>query len=90
MTDGKMQLVLSEQPESSGGNVGWVRRVGFPQHSVGYLCTKLSRLDVKLDEQATHPAACAFFAPDGGVSVWVIPTNEALMITQHTLALARP
>jgi acetate kinase len=24
------------------------------------------------------------------VSVWVIPTNEELMIAQHTLALVRP
>ena len=29
-------------------------------------------------------------APDSSVSVWVIPTNEELMIAQHTLALVRP
>jgi acetate kinase len=29
----------------------------------------------------------AHFLPDSGVSVWVIPTNEELMIAQHTLAL---
>jgi acetate kinase len=27
--------------------------------------------------------------PDSAVSVWVIPTNEELMIAQHTLALVR-
>ncbi len=27
---------------------------------------------------------------DSTVSVWVIPTNEELMIAQHTLALVRP
>ena len=26
----------------------------------------------------------------GGVSVWVIRTNEELMIAQHTLAVIRP
>jgi acetate kinase len=31
-----------------------------------------------------------YFRSDSGVSVWVIPTNEELMIAQHTLALVRP
>jgi acetate kinase len=47
-------------------------------------------LGVKLDEPANASGGPRISAPDSGVSVWVIPTNEELMIAQHTLALVRP
>jgi acetate kinase len=54
------------------------------------LCAKLAWLGVKLDEQANASNGPRISAPDSAVSVWVIPTDEELMIAQHTLALARP
>jgi len=45
---------------------------------------------VKLDERANTSGGPRISAPDSSVSVWVIPTNEELMIAQHTLALVRP
>ena len=54
------------------------------------LCAKLSRLGVKLDEEANRSCGPRVSDPDSAVSVWVIPTNEELMIGQHTLALVRP
>ncbi len=54
------------------------------------LCAKLAWLGVKLDEQANASNGPRISASDSAVSVWVIPTNEELMIAQHTLALARP
>jgi len=54
------------------------------------LCAKLSRLGVKLDEQANTLGGPRISRTDSGVSVWVIPTNEELMIAQHTMALVRP
>ena len=45
---------------------------------------------MKLDEQANESNGPRISAADSGVSVWVIPTNEELMIAQHTLALIRP
>jgi acetate kinase len=45
---------------------------------------------VKLDKQANDSNGPRISAPDSGVSVWVIPTDEELMIAQHTLALVRP
>ena len=54
------------------------------------LCGKLAWLGVKLDERANATNGPRISTPDSRVSVWVIPTNEELMIAQHTLALVRP
>ena len=54
------------------------------------LCKKMAWLGVKLDELANVAGGPRISAPDSDVSVWVIPTNEELMIAQHTLALVRP
>ncbi len=54
------------------------------------LCRKLGWLGVKLDEQANASNGPRISAADSATSVWVIPTNEELMIAQHTLALVRP
>jgi acetate kinase len=54
------------------------------------LCRALGWLGVQLDEQANASNGPRISTSDSGVSVWVIPTNEELMIAQHTLALVRP
>jgi len=53
------------------------------------LCDNLAWLGVKLDKPANAAGGPRISASDSGVSVWVIPTNEELMIAQHTLALIR-
>jgi acetate kinase len=53
------------------------------------MCVKLSSMGVKLDEQANASDGPRISTSDSGVSVWVIPTNEELMIAQHTLAFIR-
>jgi acetate kinase len=53
------------------------------------LCQNLAWLGVKLDEQANAAGGPRISAPGSAVSVWVIPTNEELMIAHHTLALVR-
>ena len=76
-----------------GGLDAFVFTAGIGEHSVpvrAALCAKLSWLGVKLDAQANASGGLRISAPDSGVSVWVIPTNEELMIAQHTLALIRP
>jgi acetate kinase len=52
------------------------------------LCRALGRLSLILDERQTKAMGRAF--PLSIVSVWVIPTNEDVMIAQHTLALIQP
>jgi len=76
-----------------GGLDAFVFTAGIGEHSAAVraaLCAKLAWLGVKLDERANTSGGPRISAPDSGVSVWVIPTNEELMIAQHTLALLRP
>jgi acetate kinase len=53
------------------------------------LCLKLAGLGVTLDDTANAAGGPRISTPDSRVSVWVIPTNEELMIAQHTLALVK-
>ena len=53
------------------------------------VCDKLGWLGVTLDAAANDTNGPRISAGDCGVSVWVIPTNEELMIARHTLALAK-
>ena len=76
-----------------GGLDAFVFTAGIGEHSVpvrAALCAKLSWLGVRLDERANTSGGPRISAPDSGVSVWVIPTNEELMIAKHTLALVHP
>ena len=54
------------------------------------LCRALGWLGVALDEAANERNGPRISTADSRVSVWVIPTDEDLMIAQHTLALVRP
>ena len=54
------------------------------------LCGSLAWLGVKLDKPANASGGPRISAADSSISVWVIPTNEELMIARHTLALIRP
>ena len=75
-----------------GGLDAFVFTAGIGEHSVpvrAALCGKLAWLGVKLDAQANASGGPRISTPDSGVSVWVIPTNEELMIAQHTLAIVR-
>jgi acetate kinase len=76
-----------------GGLDAFVFTAGIGEHSApvrAALCAKLAWLGVKLDKQANTSGGPRISAPDSRVSVWVIPTNEELMIAQHTRALVRP
>ena len=73
-----------------GGLDAFVFTAGIGEHSApvrAALCSKLAWLGVKLDEKANASNGPRISAPDSGVAVFVIPTNEELMIAQHTLAL---
>jgi acetate kinase len=76
-----------------GGLDALVFTAGIGEHSVpvrAALCQKLAWLRIKLDERANASNGPRISTPDSAVSVWVIPTDEELMIAQHTLALVRP
>ena len=76
-----------------GGLDAFVFTAGIGEHSDpvrAALCSKLAWLGVKLDKQANDCNGPRISTADSQVSVWVIPTDEELMIAQHTLALVRP
>ena len=76
-----------------GGLDAFVFTAGIGEHSApvrAALSRSLAWLGVKLDEQANASNGPRISSADSRVSVWVIPTNEELMIAQHTLALVRP
>jgi len=53
------------------------------------VCEQAGWLGIRLDAAANRSARPRISAPDSAVSVWVIPTNEELMIAMHTLARTR-
>ena len=76
-----------------GGLDAFVFTAGIGEHSApvrAALCGKLAWLGVKLDEQANNSNGPRISTAESRISVWVIPTDEELMIAQHTLAIIRP
>ena len=47
-------------------------------------------LNIRLDAAANRAGGPRISSADSPVSVWVVPTNEELMIARHTLACTRP
>jgi len=75
-----------------GGLDAFVFTAGIGENSApvrAALCAKMTWLGVKLDERANACGGPRISSMDSKVSVWVIPTNEELMIAQYTLALVR-
>ncbi len=52
------------------------------------ICRDAAWLGVRLDDAANASGGPRISAPDSRVAVWVIPTNEELMIARHTQRLA--
>jgi acetate kinase len=73
-----------------GGLDAFVFTAGIGENSAevrAALCKKLAWLGVTLDQNANNANGPRISASDSRVSVWVIPTDEELMIAQHTLKL---
>nr|WP_294509453.1 acetate kinase [uncultured Rhodopila sp.] len=76
-----------------GGLDAFVFTAGIGENSAplrAALCARMAWLGVRLDAAANASNGPRISTPDSKVSFWVIPTNEELMIAQHTLALTRP
>jgi acetate kinase len=75
-----------------GGLDAFVFTAGIGENSApvrAALCRKLAWLGVKLDQKANASNGPLISTSDSSVSVWVIPTNEELMIAQQTLVLVK-
>jgi acetate kinase len=68
----------------------FVFTAGIGENSVGVrarVCEQLSWLGVALDPTENARHARRISRPDSRVTVYIVPTDEELMIAQHTLAL---
>ena len=73
-----------------GGLDAFVFTAGIGERSVtlrARIAEKLSWLGVALDPDANAAGATLISRRDSGVAVYVIPTDEELMIARHTRAL---
>ncbi len=72
-----------------GGLDGFVFTAGIGEHAAPVrrrVCERLAWLGVALDDAANERGGPCISAPGSRVAVWVIPTDEELMIARHTLA----
>jgi acetate kinase len=75
-----------------GGVDGLVFTAGIGENSAeirARLVAACEWLGVELDVQANQGGGPRISAAGSAVSAWVVPTNEELMIAQHTLRLLR-
>lgn len=75
-----------------GGLDGIVFTAGIGENAAGLrqrVCEDATWLGVKVDRDANDANEYRISPRDSDVSVWVIPTNEELMIARHTLRVIR-
>ncbi len=75
-----------------GGLDALVFTAGIGQHAAlirARVCEQTDWLGIRLDPEANARGGPRISALDSPVSVWAIPTNEALMIAEHTDTLVR-
>lgn len=81
---------LGSLAASLGGLDALVFTAGIGEHAPEIrrlTCQQASWLGIELDDAANASGAARISAPASKVSVWVIPTNEDLMIARHTWRL---
>jgi len=75
-----------------GGLDGFVFTAGIGEHVAPVrrmVCERLAWLGVAIDEAANERGDACISTPGSRVAVWVIPTDEELMIARHALASLR-
>ena len=88
----RISLFTGALAAALGGLDAFVFTAGIGENSAtlrARVASKLSWLGVRLDEAANAGRNQLISAPDSAVAVYVIPTDEELMIARHTLALVR-
>jgi acetate kinase len=81
---------LGSMAAAAGGLDGLVFTAGIGEHTPQVragICEQAAWLGVKLDKAANERGGPRISAVDSPVSVWVIPTNEELMIARDTRAV---
>ena len=82
---------LGSLAAAAGGIDALVFTAGIGEHAPAIresLCRQAAWLGVTLEPAANQAGGPRISAAGSAVSVWVVPTNEELMIARHTLAVA--
>ena len=82
---------LGSLAAAAGGIDALVFTAGIGEHAPAIrerVCRDAAWLGVALDPAANQAGGPRISAPGSKVAVWVIPTNEELMIARHTLKVA--
>jgi acetate kinase len=75
---------------AAGGLDALVFTAGIGEHSAeirAHICEQSAWLGIRLLSESNLAGGPRISAIDSAVSVWVIPTNEELMVARHTFAL---
>jgi acetate kinase len=83
---------LGSLAAAAGGLDALVFTAGIGEHAAAIrerLCRHAAWLGVALDAAANERGGPRISAEGSAVAVWVVPTDEELMIARHTLAIAR-
>jgi len=86
-------LSAGEFAAALGGLDAFVFTAGIGEHSPAIrarLCERLAWLGAEFDAAANEAGAECISTPASRVALYVIPTDEELMIARHTLALIAP
>ena len=84
---------LGSLAAAAGGLDALVFTAGIGEHAPAIrerVCRDAAWLGVALDPDANRGGGPRVSAADSKVAVWVLPTNEELMIARHTLKIAKP
>jgi acetate kinase len=75
---------------AAGGLDALVFTAGIGQHAPeirARICAQSAWLGIRLDPVSNRAGGPCISMPDSPVTVWVIPTNEELMVARHTFSL---
>jgi acetate kinase len=75
---------------AAGGLDAMVFTAGIGEHAPeirARVCEQSAWLGVRLEPESNRVGGPRISARDSSVSVWVIPTDEELMVARHTFAL---
>jgi acetate kinase len=75
---------------ASGGLDALIFTAGIGEHAAqirARICEQSAWLGIRLDQESNRRGGQRISTTDSAISVWVIPTNEELMVARHSFAL---
>ncbi len=77
---------------AAGGMDAFVFTAGIGERSSDirrWVCEQLGWMGIRINEEANRESRQLISSPDSNINVWVIPTNEELMIARHVAELTQ-